>query len=154
MTKIEVKYVEVYVIRKFPTETRVLVLKRSDKSKKLPGAWQVVTGKIDSGEKAYEAAVRELKEETGVTPLYFASLQNVTTVYDHKEDSMFLIPLFLAETDIDAIQISDEHSEYEWLSFEDAAQKVHWFNQGENILLVEDFMEDEKLFSTLEEIKL
>lgn len=154
MTKAEIKYVEVYVIRKFANETRFLVLKRNDNSKKLPGKWQVVTGKIDGSEKAYEAALRELKEETGITPIYFASLQNVTSVYDHKEDSVFLIPLFIAETDIDAIQLSDEHSEYEWLSYDDAAEKVHWLNQGENILMVEAFMEDEKLFSTLEEIKL
>lgn len=154
MAKVEIKYVEVYVIRKFPNETRVLVLKRSESSKKLPGKWQVVTGKIDANEKAYEAALRELKEETGIRPIYFASLQNVTSVYDHKEDTVFLIPLFIAETDIDAIQLSDEHSEYKWLSYDDAAEKVHWLNQGENILMVEAFMEDEKLFSTLEEIKI
>lgn len=153
MAKTEIKYIEVYVVRRFPNETRVLVLKRSESSKKLPGAWQVVTGKIDGNEKAYEAGLRELNEETGITPLGFYSLQNITSVYDPKEDSIFLIPLFLAETDIDAIQLSDEHSEYEWLSFEDAAQKVHWLNQGANILLVEEFMEDENLFSTLEEIK-
>jgi dATP pyrophosphohydrolase len=154
MVKVEVKYVEVYVIRKFPNETRVLVLKRSDNSKKLPGAWQVVTGKLDGNEKAYEAALRELKEETGISPIFFASLQNVTTVYDHHEDSVLAIPLFLAETDTDRVMLSDEHSKYEWLLYEEAAERVHWLNQAENILMVEDFMEDEKLFSTLEEIKL
>ncbi|HEX2788747.1 MAG TPA: NUDIX pyrophosphatase [Ignavibacteria bacterium] len=155
MAKVEIKYVEVYVIRKFPNnETRFLVLKRSDNSKKLPGKWQVVTGKIDGNEKAYEAALRELKEETGLSPIYFASLQNVTTVYDHNEDSVLAIPLFLAETDSDNVQLSNEHSEFAWLSFERAAGRVHWLNQGENIIKANDFLNDPDLFSTLEEIKL
>ena len=32
------------------------------------GSWRMVGGKIEAGEKAYETAIRELSEETGLTP--------------------------------------------------------------------------------------
>jgi len=34
-----------------------------------PGLWQMVTGKIKPYEKAYQTAMREIKEETGLVPV-------------------------------------------------------------------------------------
>ncbi|AOR76332.1 anti-CBASS protein Acb1 family protein [Novosphingobium resinovorum] len=44
---------------------RMLFLRRSDDSDRHPGKWCWPGGKIDAGEDAYEAAMRELFEETG-----------------------------------------------------------------------------------------
>lgn len=41
---------------------RVLMLQRRDD----PSFWQSVTGSLESGESPYQAAVREVKEETGI----------------------------------------------------------------------------------------
>ena len=45
-------------------ENKVFVAKRIDNPKNF---WQMPQGGIDEGEKYYEAALRELKEETSVT---------------------------------------------------------------------------------------
>ena len=45
---------------------KYIILQRHHNSKYYPNMWQVVTGKINPNEKAYQAAVRELKEETGI----------------------------------------------------------------------------------------
>lgn len=45
---------------------RVLVVRRSESERFHPGVWGVPCGKIDSGESAPEAAIRELQEETGL----------------------------------------------------------------------------------------
>jgi putative (di)nucleoside polyphosphate hydrolase len=42
---------------------RVLALERTDK----PGQWQLPQGGLDDGEEPWQAAVRELTEETGLT---------------------------------------------------------------------------------------
>lgn len=49
-------------------ESKVLVVRRSEREGYLPRAWGVPCGKIDRrrGERAREAALRELREETGL----------------------------------------------------------------------------------------
>ena len=44
----------------------VLLLQRSLKEKFMPGAWGLPCGKIDFGEDLVDAALRELKEESGL----------------------------------------------------------------------------------------
>ncbi len=56
-----------------------LVLKRS--SSYLTGTWQPISGRIEKGEKAWEAALREIKEETGLTPDRFYSTNQVESFY-------------------------------------------------------------------------
>jgi 8-oxo-dGTP diphosphatase len=48
-------------------ENRVLIVRRSRKEKFLPGRWGVPCGKIDPGELAADAVLRELREETGLS---------------------------------------------------------------------------------------
>lgn len=48
-------------------DDRVLVVRRSQTEQFLPSVWGVPCGKVDPGEEADEAAVRELREETGLT---------------------------------------------------------------------------------------
>ena len=45
---------------------RVLVVRRSSAERFLPNVWGVPAGKLDSGETGPEAALRELREETGL----------------------------------------------------------------------------------------
>lgn len=48
-------------------EHRVLVVRRSKKERFLPQVWGLPCGKIDAGESSADAALRELREETGLT---------------------------------------------------------------------------------------
>jgi 8-oxo-dGTP pyrophosphatase MutT (NUDIX family) len=48
-----------------PDRIELLLLRRSP-TRSLPGLWQCVTGSIEPGERVAEAALRELREETGI----------------------------------------------------------------------------------------
>ena len=59
-------------------ERQVLVGERRD----MPGAWQMPQGGIDAGETIRQAAIRELREETGVTSVAFLAESATWLRYD------------------------------------------------------------------------
>jgi dATP pyrophosphohydrolase len=147
------EHIEVCVYRRSGGEIEYLVLKRSS-NVVLPGIWQIVTGTIDEGETAYEAAFRELKEETGLEPKTLSIGPDVTAFYRHDNDSMNLIPLFIAEAGAEDIALCSEHCGHKWLSYEEAKKLVHWYDQKENLRKVNECLTDPELSRSLVKIKL
>jgi len=60
----------------------ILVAKRSE-SQHLAGAWEFPGGKVEAGEEPVEAALRELREETGLTALRAEAL--LVFVHDYPD---------------------------------------------------------------------
>ncbi len=60
----------------------------------LAGAWSTVRGKIEGEESAWAAALRELKEETGLLPDEFYQLDTVDIFYLHGDDTLWHCPGF------------------------------------------------------------
>ncbi len=140
MSKINFRIVEavIFRIKKFP---EFLVLKRSDDDKIYPGLWQIVSGGIERGEKAYEAAARETYEETGMVPkkLYNTPLTN--TFYFFSDDSVNVSPVFAVEVDPGiAVKLSVEHKEFRWLEKEDAISLLVWPGQKEAVRSVYEYV--------------
>ena len=80
------------------------------------GRWRVVTGKIEAGEAAWQAALRELREETGLQAERLLAVPYVNQFYEWEHDRINAIPVFLAVVDADAAIVLDgEHAEYAWL---------------------------------------
>jgi type II secretory ATPase GspE/PulE/Tfp pilus assembly ATPase PilB-like protein/8-oxo-dGTP pyrophosphatase MutT (NUDIX family) len=124
-TKIVAGVVEVYVIRPNGVDWRVLVLQRSPDATR-PGSWELVYGKIDSGERPERAAVRELREETG---LEAQALYNITvnSFYLHTTQTIQMSIVFAAFVGEDSeIILSDEHQRFEWLSLDEACDRFTW----------------------------
>lgn len=153
MPEIISNYIEVHVCRKTGHGYNFLLLKRSQEKKIYPGIWQMITGTIEPGEKTKEAALREVMEETGITPLKLYSVPRVNTFYFEYSDVICLSPVFLAMTDKEDIIISDEHSEYKWLNYEEAVTLIHWPDQIESLNLIYKYIKDDRLIKKLVEIK-
>jgi dATP pyrophosphohydrolase len=125
MTEIRAGVVDVFVIRETPDGWRVLALRRAP-TVRCPGAWEVVHGSIEVGERPEEAAVRELREETG---LACERLYNVTVhaFYLHRAGTIQLAVVFAAFVDASAeAQAGPEHDALEWLTVEQAEARFHW----------------------------
>lgn len=152
MAEILSRFIECIVFKKQGSNFKFLCLKRSDNSKVHPGIWQIVTAKIDNGEKAYETARREVREETGLRPYNLYVAPSINYFYNSRDDSINLIPVFMAEVDSDNVKISDEHSEYEWLNFENAYDKIHWESQKKMLAEAYNHLKTERLFNTLRKI--
>jgi type II secretory ATPase GspE/PulE/Tfp pilus assembly ATPase PilB-like protein/8-oxo-dGTP pyrophosphatase MutT (NUDIX family) len=131
-TKIVAGVVEVYVIRHNGGDWRVLTLQRAEDTKR-PGSWETVYGKIDSGERAEDAAVRELREETDLEP---TSLYNVTvnSFYLHVKRTIQMCIVFAAFVDDDAeVTLGEEHQRSEWLSVDDACDRYTWPREAHSL---------------------
>ena len=104
-----------------------------------PGIWQYVTGSLEGAEKASEAALRELHEETGFTPIHFWNVPFVNSFLDASRDVIHLLPLFAAQVESGKMpQLSSEHSEFQWLFFEEAMKKLVWPGQKTGLKIIHE----------------
>lgn len=126
MTAIRVSFVDTLVLRGANATLQVLVLRRGPHGRN-PGSWETVHGTIEAGETPVQASVRELREETGLTPERFYNLSRIEGFYQHKSDELIIIPAFAAFVTADAQPLlSREHDAFVWLGPADAARRFAW----------------------------
>jgi dihydroneopterin triphosphate diphosphatase len=128
--------VAAYIFRRGPTGAEYLIMKR--KSRYMFGLWQQVAGSLEEGENAVEAVIRELKEETGQTPIALYSADIIESFYDAKYNVIMMVPIFVAEFDPKLeIVLSEEHSEYKWVSAAEAREHFTFPQQKASLELIE-----------------
>jgi dihydroneopterin triphosphate diphosphatase len=126
MTSVRVSLVDVYVLRGEGASLEVLALRRRP-GERCPGSWETVHGHLEADERPALAAVRELREETGLQPLRLYNLSRVEAFYQHRADEVALIPVFAAFVTPDAaVRLGTEHDGSEWLSLEAASRRFAW----------------------------
>lgn len=129
MIPVVCRQVEVHIFRRRSRRVEFLLLRRSP-HRSLAGVWQPVTGGIEPREPAFQAAARELFEETGLTPLRLWALEHVAVFYEPARDGVFVVPTFAAEISwTDPVHLSDEHDRYQFASAAHAARLVLWETQ-------------------------
>jgi putative (di)nucleoside polyphosphate hydrolase len=116
---------------------RVLIFERADK----PGQWQLPQGGLDVGEEPRDAALRELQEETGISP------EHVELIAEHPDwlayelpperrrrktgrgqvQKWFLYRFLGTDADIDPVPLPGERQEFSacrWMSLADLVEEV------------------------------
>lgn len=93
------------------------LLMRRDFEKKYGGAWELTAGgSVLKGETAYEGAVRELAEETGIKS---SELKEVGRVVKDIHHAAYVIYLCITDCDKDSIVLQEgETIDYRWLDRE------------------------------------
>ena len=135
MPKVVVRVIDAYVFNRKNKEIRFLLLKRA-KTKIYEHLWQGVAGKIEAGETSWEAAIRELKEETGFEPVRMFVADHVSKFYEAHGDWVNMVPVFGIEVEDEEVILSDEHCEFKWVDFNTAHQTLIWSGQKDGIAAV------------------
>ncbi|MDX1700877.1 MAG: NUDIX domain-containing protein [Melioribacteraceae bacterium] len=139
MIKIKSDLIEAHIVRIIDGKIRFLILKRAS-TEKYPNIWQMVTGKIRENEKAYETAIREIKEETALTVSEIYIVPKVNLFYNSDDNSANMVPVFLAIVQNDNVILSSEHQEYKWAQKEEAQSLFAWPGQAESINIIADYL--------------
>jgi len=146
--------IEAHVFRETANGIEFLLLKRSEKET-YSGLWQMVTGSIEENEKAFEAAIREIKEETGYTPEQFWVIPNINQFYSPVKDSITFVPVFAAKVaGTSSPVICDEHCDCNWFSPGDAKKLLAWPGWKQSIDIIVEYYLNARNFLNLTEIKL
>jgi 8-oxo-dGTP pyrophosphatase MutT (NUDIX family) len=115
-----------------------IVLFRREESKKLflllhypSGHWDFVKGKMEKDESTHETAIREAKEETGITDITFVENFEEWIKYDFQYQGELVhkkVVFFLAETKTKEVKISHEHLDYTWMDYNTSMEKTTFDN--------------------------
>ncbi len=122
-------YQVIVIPYRFRDGLEVCVLKRNDFE-----MYQWVSGGGENTEVPYEAACRELMEETGIKTIDLMSLSSLTYIPSHhfKEvvknyPNNIVVPEYSFACEVnEEIQISDEHESCEWMNYDDAMEILTW----------------------------
>jgi len=91
------------------------------------GTWQPVSGAIEPGETAWQAAIRELHEEAGLAPVELYRLPVVNTFYISDGDTLWHSVPFCAIVDpAEPVVLNDEHDALRWVARCDADKAFMW----------------------------
>lgn len=139
-----VRVVDVYVYRDRPSAAPDFLLLRRAEGRAYARQWRMVGGKIEPGEAAWQAALREVREEVGRAPVRCWALPSVNTFYEWQEDRVNVVPAFAVQIEGDPV-LDDEHDAWEWLPAPAAAARLRWPEQERLLRLAAALLEQEVL---------
>jgi 8-oxo-dGTP diphosphatase len=107
-----------------PETSQYLFLRRSDQKDYGAGIWECVTGRVDQGEGFEDALHREVREELGVA-VQVEYILGTTHFYRGArtpENELVGVVYLCSLDDPGSIAIGAEHSEFRWLTADEAIE--------------------------------
>lgn len=105
--------------------------------------WNFPKGKIESEERSFQTALREVREETGLSRNdlrfsdHFRTYErfNFWRRIENKNVKIFKVVIFyLAESGKSQIKLSDEHEGYSWFTYKEALKNLAKHKDSQRVL--------------------
>lgn len=115
----------------------VLLLKRTEDR---GGFWNVVNGTLEINESILNCRSRELQEEAGITNVLSWSNELNRFSFTYK-DYVIVVLVYSAEVSSEQnIIINEEHTEYRWVSFDEAINMMKFDDDKNGLIACRDFL--------------
>jgi DNA polymerase len=126
-----------FVYRKRASSVELLLLKRKGSN-----AYDLPKGHIEKGENAVQAAIREIKEETGLNATFLPYFQTSTRyIFTRKKVKISKsVKFFISRAQSNKVTISDEHSGYVWCDINKAAALLKYKDLLEILPQVKEYI--------------
>lgn len=119
--------IAVYIARPGERKSHEFLQLRRAAGDYMGGTWSTVYGCVEAGETAASAALRELREETGLSPNEFYRLPTVRAFHTPHNDTTYIVPAFCAIADREAqIVLNSEHTAFRWSRRDHAGRDWLW----------------------------
>ncbi len=99
--------------------THVLLLRRRDDAPSFPGRWSAVSGIVETGETPLEAAIREVREETGIALNQGDMIRKGMPIMVRERDVIWRVHPFLFRATRQEITLDWENEDFRWVSVEE-----------------------------------
>ena len=125
-----VSFVTVFVIRPAPAGAWEFLQILRSPNRYMENTWQLVSGGIEPDEPAWQAALRELQEETALRPTEFYTLDHLSIFYIPEQDARCESINFCAVVSPDApVTLNHEHTAHRWIPAHEIESALMWPGQ-------------------------
>lgn len=110
--------------------------------------WDFPKGNIELGENERQAAIREIREETGITDVEFLEGFRMKIDYRYRHGRRLVekeVVLFLARTRTRQVTLSHEHIGFAWRKFDDAMDQLTYRNAKNLLSAAKDYLRQHSL---------
>ena len=107
--------------------------------------WDFVKGKMENGETTHETALRETKEETGISDVEFLDGFEEEIEYYFRAENQNIhkkVIFFLGKTKTLDIILSHEHLDFIWLDYDNALNKITYENAKNLLKKSKEFLDN------------
>jgi 8-oxo-dGTP pyrophosphatase MutT (NUDIX family) len=131
-----------------------LLLRRAS-HKIYANSWRMVGGKLHADETAWQACLRELAEETRLSPSRLLSVPYVNRFYEWQQDRINDIPVFVAVVapGVDPV-LDEEHTDFVWLDLKAALERLPWPGQRQGVEAANELLLHGELLQNFLEVDL
>lgn len=107
------------------------------------GHWEFSKGLVEKNENEKTTAMRELKEETGITDAQFIDgFREKISYFYRREGKTFYkeAVYYLAQVQSSEVKLSYEHVGYEWLDYQSAMERLSFQNAKDVLKKAHEFL--------------
>ena len=107
------------------------------------GHWDFSKGNIEDSEDEFQAACREIREETGIENVEFLDGFKGKVEYYYRREHELVhkqVVFFLAKTDSQKIILSNEHIAYLWDDYDNALAKLTYKSAKDILVQAQNFL--------------